>query len=84
MAVLGAGEIFGGFAISHMIKKTQSHKKGILLNTMLTTIAFVTLIVYTWIFEYTYLAFVFSFFFGVIDSSTNTHCGMICGFEFEE
>ena len=84
MAALGAGEIFGGYFMQLIIKKRQSNRAGLVYHTILSSIGFISLIVYTAIFEYNPLAFVFSFAFGMMDSASNTHLGMICGFEFED
>lgn len=45
-------------------------------------LAFGTLIIYTSVYEYSMLAFVFGFFFGLMDSSSSTHASMLLGFEF--
>eukprot|EP00347_Sterkiella_histriomuscorum_P012236 403369368 len=84
MSALGAGEIFGGFLMNYIIKHYQSNKAGIIFHTFLSSVGFIALIVYTAIFSYNPLAYIFSFAFGMMDSASNTHLGMTCGFEFDD
>ena len=83
MACLGAGEIFGGFTIAHIIKTSLSHELGLIFHTYLSIIGFSILLAFTALYEFNYLAYLFAFVFGIMDSASNTHIGMICGFEFE-
>ncbi|CDW72426.1 major facilitator superfamily protein [Stylonychia lemnae] len=84
MTAFGAGEIFGGFLMQYVIKKFKSNKAGIVYHSILASIGFITLLIYTSIFEFNALAYIFAFCFGMMDSASNTHISMICGFEFDK
>eukprot|EP00347_Sterkiella_histriomuscorum_P024487 403330943 len=84
MSVQGLGQIFGGFILDKVIKRYRSNRLGIICVAITSILAFGTLILYTSIYEYSFLAYVFGFFFGVLDSSSSTHASMLIGFEFED
>jgi hypothetical protein len=74
--------LFGGFTVDRLIKKTNSNRLGVIYVLVLSIGAFGTLIAYTSIYKYSAIAYIFALFFGLLDSSTSTHAGMLLGFEF--
>ena len=66
-----------------IIKRTKSHRIGLMYHFLITTCGFSCLIAYTAVFKWSPLAFFFCFFFGLMDSSSCTHFGMIFGAEFD-
>ena len=83
MTAFGVGEIVGGPVISFIIKKTKSNRWGLVYHFILSSIGWAFFLAYIGMYRWTCIAFFFCFFFGVMDSSSCTHFGMILGFEFE-
>jgi predicted MFS family arabinose efflux permease len=83
MACFGAGEVVGSGIIGYVVDKFGSRKTcfynvGVMIIMTLVTIVFLIVGKFNW------LAFAMTFMWGIQDSSTNTHCMEMLGFEFDD
>ncbi len=82
MCGLGVGEIVGGIGMGVIVDKIGA-KKSALINSALIGIQTLIVCLYIKIDEYSFLAYVMTFMWGVSDSSVSIHLDAILGFEFE-
>jgi predicted MFS family arabinose efflux permease len=81
LVAFGLGEVIGGLMIGQVIDKIGSRKTA-LVNIVTVILMTGVTIVYINIFKFNWLTFVMTFMWGIQDSSVNTHCFEILGFEF--
>ena len=84
MSCQGFGEVLGGFLLTSAIDYFKSHRAGLFIIMLVSTAAFGSLIIFMTQFKYSALVFIFTFFFGVMDSAVSTHLSLICGFEMQD
>ena len=82
MCGLGLGEIVGGILMGIIVDKIGA-KKSSLINSILILIQTILVCAYIEIDNYSFLAYVMTFAWGVQDSSVSIHLDAILGFEFE-
>jgi predicted MFS family arabinose efflux permease len=82
MIVFGIGEVCGCLFIGQMIDSYGSKTVSIINVIIVFTMTFVTL-AFLGINKFNLLAFLMTFLWGVQDSTVNTHCFELCGFEFD-
>ena len=82
MLGLGGGEILGALAFGRIADKLEN-KKTIMINMLMSTIAYVFLILYASIYDFTfYMAIFMTFTWGVQDAGMNTYLNALLGFQF--
>lgn len=82
MVSFGFGEIFGSVIIGMIIDKYGS-KKASIYNVVMVFITIMVTLAFMLVGKYNWIAFAMTFMWGVQDSSTNTHCLEMLGFEFD-
>ena len=82
MCGLGVGEIIGGIAMGIIVDKIGA-KKSCFVNMFLIVIQTVLVCVYIELDNYSFLAYIMTFFWGLQDSAVSIHLDAILGFEFE-
>ena len=50
---------------------------------LITVCAFATLLTFIYQMHFSYVVYVFTILFGVMDSAVSTHLGLVCGFEMQ-
>mmetsp|Transcript_26823 Transcript_26823/g.20086 ORF Transcript_26823/g.20086 Transcript_26823/m.20086 type:complete len:98 (-) Transcript_26823:303-596(-) len=83
MSVFGVGEVFGCFFIGQIIDKFGS-KAGTLVILGIIIIMTVLTISYIGYWNFGPLAYFMCLFWGIQDSSVNTHVQQVLGFEFDD
>jgi hypothetical protein len=83
MSCQGVGAVLGGFILSGGIDHFKSLRHGFLIVMCLSTAAFSSLIIFVFQNEFSFIVYVFTFCFGLMDSAVSTHLGLICGFEMQ-
>jgi predicted MFS family arabinose efflux permease len=83
MAVFGVGEVVGSGIIGYVVDKYGS-KKTCIYNVAVMTLMTIITIVFLIVGKFNWLCFAMTFMWGIQDSSTNTHCMEMLGFEFED
>ena len=83
MVAFGLGEMFGGQLIGQVVDRRGS-KPACLVNVALMVIMFAITFTFLIVFEYSWLAYLMCFSWGVQDSAVNTHVFEMLGFEFDD
>jgi MFS family permease len=82
MVSLGVGEIVGAIGMGMIVDKIGS-KKSCWVNIFLVILQTGAVLLFLYIDEYNWVAFLMTFLWGVQDSSISIHLDAILGFEFE-
>ncbi|CDW79190.1 major facilitator superfamily protein [Stylonychia lemnae] len=82
MVSLGVGEIVGAIGMGMIVDKIGS-KKSCWVNIFLVILQTLAVLLFLYIDEYNWIAFMMTFLWGVQDSSISIHLDAILGFEFE-
>jgi predicted MFS family arabinose efflux permease len=82
MVVFGFGEVIGGLIIGQVIDRRGSRYVAVVNVLIVLIMTFVTL-AFLGINQFNLLAFLMTFMWGLQDSTVNTHCFEMLGFEFD-
>ncbi|CDW71070.1 major facilitator superfamily protein [Stylonychia lemnae] len=83
MVALGVGEVVGSQLVGQIVDKVNS-KVAVIFNLVVLVLMLIVTFIYLIIYEFSWLAFVMTFLWGVQDAAVNTHCMEMLGFEFDD